>query len=243
MKDDSKINAKGRRCCEDGITECLFMFALIAITMIVIASTMNSFMLVDGQLIYNDTSSTNTTSSKITNATSQQSIPGEFSTYDNQTYGVTIQYPSGWDKEPGVETSLVDVVTFNIPNNVGTITIWIEKLEKNATVEDFLFGQTYSSCSGEHPNVIESTTNITFANKPGFKILCNYGIDDSRYELMMIGAIANNKAYHIVYEVEEEYYSLYLPIVQKMIDSFEITSEEGSIISIFKDQDRRHMPS
>jgi hypothetical protein len=79
-------------------------------------------------------------------------------------------------------------------------------------------------------NLIESNTNSTLAGKPAYKLVYTETLEDEEEEeestnlkSMEIGTIIGDRVYFIEYIAEEEKYSDYLPIIQMMINSIEIT--------------------
>ena len=68
-------------------------------------------------------------------------------------------------------------------------------------------------------NLLESSTT-TLAAIPGYKIVFT---NIEGLKTMQVWTIKDDKAYIITYVAKEEHYENDLQIVQKMIDSFEIT--------------------
>jgi hypothetical protein len=79
--------------------------------------------------------------------------------------------------------------------------------------------------------VIESNTNSSIlGGKPAYKLVFTDVDDDNNYyKSMEIGTIIGDKIYFVTYDAEgeEERYSDYLPTVQKMIDSLNITTSDN----------------
>ena len=74
-------------------------------------------------------------------------------------------------------------------------------------------------------NLIESNTNITLGgdNKPAYRLIYTDRDIDTNYKTMEIGTIIGDRVYYIEYIAEEKKYSNYLPTIQMMINSFQIT--------------------
>jgi hypothetical protein len=75
-------------------------------------------------------------------------------------------------------------------------------------------------------NLIESNTNSTLAEKPAYKLVYTETLEDedsTNLKTMETGTIIGERVYFIEYIAEEEKYSNYLPIIQMMINSIEIT--------------------
>jgi hypothetical protein len=162
-----------------------------------------------------------------------------------------MQYPSDWEKLGMMEQlnikNLTPVLTLASPDKSAFFSVTIEKVNKNTTLN-----QEVASLKRDIPNIkiIESNTT-TLAGIPAHKLVFSGTIpfsnltkklgleervkglppavmdllDNLHYKSMHIFAIEGDKEYNLVYQVRgiPEQYSLYLPTVQKMIDSFQIT--------------------
>ena len=75
-------------------------------------------------------------------------------------------------------------------------------------------------------NPIELNTNITLGegnNDPAYRLIYTDREDNINYKTMEIGTIIGDKVYYIRYNAEEKKYSNYLPTIQMMINSLQIT--------------------
>ena len=74
-------------------------------------------------------------------------------------------------------------------------------------------------------NLIESNTNITLGggNNPAYGLIYTDREDNINYKTMEIGTIIGDRIYYIEYIAEEKQYSNYLPTIQMMINSLQIT--------------------
>lgn len=160
-----------------------------------------------------------------------------FLTYQNSTSGIRIQYPSGWLKEAAAGTGVTFVLpTGNNSNNNGS----------NNNPERFLAKLNTTAIAGFPPNVplkgmadgvlngykhflpnfqLESYMNTTLGGSPAVKIV--YMFTDPRdggdFKASDTATIKSNRLYVIQYYVQSSKYQSYLPTLQKMLDSFEIT--------------------
>jgi hypothetical protein len=66
-----------------------------------------------------------------------------------------------------------------------------------------------------------SSTNLTNNAIPAYKLVAS--ITQEGLDFMQILAIKEDKVYSILYSSEKTKYSTYLPIIEEMIDSFEVT--------------------
>ena len=176
---------------------------------------------------------TNTTaSSQATNTTEQN----PFLQYENTTYGIKIQYPAGygWQLSLSNQTSEDNVynyiVAFFSPRDrvsdsvIETVNIAMENLtpEENITLDAYSTLQiSQLSQSATNFDLKESTPTV-LAGIPAYKIVYSEILQQVPLQVMQVWTINDNKAYVITYIAEAPKYSTYLPVVQKMIDSFEI---------------------
>ncbi len=166
-------------------------------------------------------------------------ITTNFKTYLNSTYDIKIQYPSNWeiDTYQGSEgEDIVYAVDFDSPYEndsdrfPDSVSIEIEKLStKNMELDKYAESIiNYYRESFPSFNLIESNTNSTLAGYPAYgltytTVYSRFGENDINIKAREIGAIVGDKAYYITYYAEATKYHKYLPIIQKMIDSFKIT--------------------
>jgi hypothetical protein len=157
-----------------------------------------------------------------------------FLTYENPIVGIKIQYPSNWDKQENIKSSsgnstLVDLVTFSSPfkNNSDTIAQNLDvKIDNISDIQPTtLAGYANDTVTDLRQDfkVIESNTNATLAGNPAYKFVYT-GIEESvNLQAMIVLTIKGDRAYIISYTAQPAIYSYYLPTIQKMINSFEIT--------------------
>jgi hypothetical protein len=168
-----------------------------------------------------------------------------FKTYQNATSGIQIQYPSNWtidESDIDSDDNLTDIVSFFAPvrNDLETdgpsfyisyISIdnpLSSNLSKN--LDEYLTTTINDYNDTQDFKVIESNTNSILADKPAYKLVFTDVDDDNNYyKSMEIGTIIGDKIYFVTYDAEgeEEQYSNYLPTVQKMIDSLNITTSDN----------------
>jgi eukaryotic-like serine/threonine-protein kinase len=171
----------------------------------------------------------------ITQIASAQTNDGIFLTYQSHTYGFKIQYPSNWEKlefAQGIEEEHRNiVVNFLSPAGEGTSNTFREYLiieVENSTSHDESLTQyvaTQINLRQALPNfnLVESTLTSVSGGNPAHKIVYTYsnpivGITKA----MDILTIKSDKLYFLSYNADTVKYSRYLPIIQKVIDSFQI---------------------
>jgi PsbP-like protein len=166
-----------------------------------------------------------------------------FLTYQNSTYGIKIQYPSNWKPKPTGSDSRNIIVAF-IPakslfgNTSVALTIEVLSLPpilptvhniSMSTLAPFIIDaikQTNPDFQLDESN--STTIRSDISTIPAYKIV--YTTDD--HKIMKIITIKGDKAYVITYGTKQSaQYSNYLPIAQKMIDSFQIVNPKPTKVS------------
>jgi hypothetical protein len=156
-----------------------------------------------------------------------------FSLYNNSTYGIKFQSPFGW-KKIEVLDGPITLIDFTSPSTNATggiqlpahVAISIEKGLGSVTTL-----QQYDEVANKLLNRIlgNFTTKswpITLSGQPAISKIVNIkhptsGIDIS---IAQVFTIKNNSAYSITYTVPTTNYYHYLPVVQQILNSFQITS-------------------
>lgn len=163
------------------------------------------------------------------NTPQQQSSKGVsingFTTYESHNLGFNIQYPSGWNIEENPDP--LNFVTINPPNTEKFFKVSVVDLGNGVdTIDEFV---TYVGSSAF--NLIESDTNASFGTHKAF--LAQYkekGSSGDLREILQKGIILNTtKGYLLEYTRPSiSDFEKYLPIAQKMFDSFRLSSEPES---------------
>ena len=153
-----------------------------------------------------------------------------FLPYVNSTYGIKLQYLSSWDKEENGtrQDTETDVVTFSAPaiNSNASLDISIDDIsdEKGIDLAQYASsGVSDLKQSLQNFNLVGLTTNSVLAELPAYKSIYTNVDQNTIFKDMEIGAIKGDKAYILTYEAGTNEYDKYLPIIQEMINSFQIT--------------------
>jgi eukaryotic-like serine/threonine-protein kinase len=151
-------------------------------------------------------------------------------TYASSTFGIKLQYTPSWDKEENGtrQDTETDVVTFSPPaiNSNASLDVTIDDISDEKGIA---LAQYASSSISDLKQSLKSfkliglTTNNVLAGLPAYKSVYTYTDQNTIFKDMEIGAIKGNKVYSLIYEAGINEYNDYLPIIQKMIDSFGIT--------------------
>jgi serine/threonine-protein kinase len=153
-------------------------------------------------------------------------------TYENPTYGIKIQHPSDWkteeDTAPHFSVSFIapSLTTNNSDRTTppALIRFGVDNLPSgNFSLEDFTNIQIAGARQTYPIFTLYQLNSTTLAGNTPAQQLIFSTIDDKHREAksMQFFMLNDNKSYHITYIAKPESYSEFLPIAQKMIDSFE----------------------
>jgi serine/threonine-protein kinase len=165
-----------------------------------------------------------------------------FSIYENPTYGIKILYPAGWNKlEFGQITADSLVVGFALPRegkplseiNVSdfileNILIAVTKIisapsssfSKSTILKDFVNEQISSFKQGLADFQIIKSNTTAIDNNPAYQIQYSSRIGHAMFDTLQVWTISGNKIYTMIFNADPADYPTYLPIIQKMTDSF-----------------------
>jgi hypothetical protein len=163
-----------------------------------------------------------------------------FSLYDNKTLGIRILYPSNWEKLEGVGSFVFspDVVVFRSHSNASNSNqntnatqlippaVLVVSIDKNLPTSDL---NLYSNATIKHilqntvgSKIIEST-DTKLAGYPAHKIVGTFKQANNDLKVLDIWTIKDSKLYRITFYAQQTKYADYLPTIQKIIDSFQIS--------------------
>ena len=168
--------------------------------------------------------------------------------YIDPTHGIKIQYPSDWklvERSDNGYHMLNVIVEFLQPgqNNYYNPNISASHNSLRLSVEDYsTFEDTQdNTITGDQLQNIGNNRigsigiscpsfdlnsyirNATLAGSPAYQIGFDYSYLDNHKKATEIWTIKDNKVYIINYVANEKVYDTTLPVVQKMIESFQIT--------------------
>jgi PsbP len=168
------------------------------------------------------------------NSNNSATINPIFSTYENPIYGVKIQYPSSWQKmefDRHYSNTSLAIAGFSPPSENDTgllenLVIIVHKLHsQNTPIKQFADSLVSSYKSNLHNfQLIELNPLTTPALNSAYKIEYTHSSDMLMLKTMEIWTISGGIAYMISYNADSSDFSNYLPIIQKMIDSFATTT-------------------
>jgi hypothetical protein len=166
----------------------------------------------------------------------QQQQQGGWSPYQNVTYGVSMLYPSNWTQQnsTGVEEDdrFIVVSQFFSPVETGgyfaNVVVAIDSMPQTTSIEGYrsqsidLYRQDPEF--QEFQLLSSSIGNFTLAGMPAYSLEIAYTDPEFGPQNMLeVGRIVENRVYYIQYFADPPIYQKYFPIVQRMIESFQIT--------------------
>lgn len=162
---------------------------------------------------------------------------GAFLTYTNSKYGIKIKYQYNWIVEANsypTGAGGIQIASFYLPdvgNGLPFIRIGVDNMSKEFPQLPVVSINEYLNRSLDHKNstgfpgfkLIEYNTNNSLSGDRAYTIVWTYthptyGIRNS----IEIATVLGSKGYFVDYTVAAAKFSHYLPIAQKMIESFEI---------------------
>ena len=182
-----------------------------------------------------------TNSSSSSNHLNNNTTNSKFSVYDNKDLGIKISYPSEWKPYLKRSSSNFTFIEFvqNMSNSIGHqqhtplssfITLSIENISDVTTrTLDSLTKQNLALANQTFSNfqLIESN-KTTFGDSPANRMVYTFidpstrASSTSQFQSMNIWTIKGDNTYALSYSQPTSEYGRYIPIVQRMIESFEI---------------------
>jgi hypothetical protein len=176
----------------------------------------------------------------------KEAIDKGFILYENPLYGIKFEFPSKWiKKENYYDNSLM----FNPIDNKVSVIIFVFKLPENGTLTN-IANMDIMRLRADNPNLNVNISKTTLGGMPAYKIMANGTMDyegiikkfSPESEPFSKGPVYSTKSlefitvkddigYGIVYNFDPitlnglQEYSYYMPVVQKMIDSFKIANK------------------
>ncbi|MBD2436609.1 serine/threonine-protein kinase [Nostoc sp. FACHB-110] len=141
-------------------------------------------------------------------------------------HGVKIKYPDNWAMEETPNAVTQDLVTFLSPKQSETdnfseiLTIRIEPLNSTLNESKNLFIQEVKNTVDNAQ--IESSGETTLANKRANQLVFTGTNDGNKLKSLQVWTLYNDNAYIITYTAKIEDYDQFLPLAEKMIQSFVI---------------------
>jgi eukaryotic-like serine/threonine-protein kinase len=151
-------------------------------------------------------------------------------TYENSSYGIKIQYPFTWEKQENgtKQGSVIDAVTLLPPtiNSNASLDVSIDDIsdEKGITLSQYAnnsIGDLKQSLKDF--KLISSNTNSVLAGLSTYKLIYTHTDENTTLKDLEFGVMKGDKVYILVYEAGSNEYDKYLPTIQQLINTFQIT--------------------
>jgi serine/threonine-protein kinase len=159
---------------------------------------------------------------------------GEWSQYQNVTYGVSMLYPSNWTQQNstgGEDDRFIYVSDFFSPEEAdgyfAYVTVAIDSMPNTTNIESYrnqsidIYRQDPEF---QEFQLLSSTIgNFTLAGMPAYSFEIAYtDLEFGPQNVLEVGRIFDNRVYYIQYFADTPIYQKYLPVVERMIESFQI---------------------
>jgi eukaryotic-like serine/threonine-protein kinase len=162
---------------------------------------------------------------------SPESPKTEFTSYENNDYGISIQYPKDWQVQNISNPITGDVVEFLSPKENNSdkfqerVVINVEKKASftlneytNLAKEDIFKNNT-------NVKITEESEEILAGNK-SYRVVYTGINENLRIKNMDIWSLNNFQAYYVSYNAEKDKYDKYLPVVNDMVKSLQIKAKK-----------------
>ncbi|MDQ3968065.1 MAG: hypothetical protein M3275_06685 [Thermoproteota archaeon] len=162
---------------------------------------------------------------------------GEWTLYQNVTYGVSMLYPSNWTQQNstgGEEDRFIYVSDFFSPEEAdgyfAQVTVVIDSMPNATNIESYR-NQSIDSYRQDPEfqefQLLSSTIgNFTLAGMPAYSFEIAYtDLEFGPQNGLEVGRIFDNRVYYIQYYADTPIYQKYLPVVERMIESFQIMQQ------------------
>ena len=151
----------------------------------------------------------------------------KFLTYQDSSLGIKIDYPAGWTHELHAGSIVTFLASLESDSNTypAGLGIKIQHLKsKNISLNNIAKIQI-KNLTQNHPDfkLIESTESKIGGNSAHKIVFTATDYKKNERRAMQIWTLKGDKAYLITYKAEPGKYAKYLPIIQKMLDSFQFT--------------------
>ena len=165
--------------------------------------------------------------SAATSATTKTSPPTtDYRVYDNSTLGIKMEVPADWLYKE-INNTAVSFVTNASSTSRAAVVVLIENIPTNIPLDLFTQGSITNLQQGNPSFHLITSNTTTLASNPAHQIVFTSPSAIGKYlnKGMELWKLKNGKAYIIVYRAGPgvDKFSVQLPVVKHMIDSFQIT--------------------
>jgi hypothetical protein len=164
-------------------------------------------------------------------------IPSEFLTYNNGSYGISIQYPPNWSSSPGEGNdnsgdSSTDIVSISPKDSSSSasLDVLVDNIDSGENLKQYV-SDSISDDKTDLKNFTVSEpifNGVSLAGSPAYKLIYSYTDQGQNFKGLETGTIIGNKAYFIQYENSPSKFNSDLPTIQKIIDSLTVANIHNS---------------
>jgi hypothetical protein len=160
---------------------------------------------------------------------SKSPTASNFLTYQNPTYAIKIQYPSDWTLSQTGLRDYTNIIAFysslqNLTAVPEQLLLSMTHYSQNVTLNDY---SKLVNATLKQPGVqiVEAKQVTLTSGTPAYSIVFIPPPSNVPFkpEIMLVWTVKGNNVYTLSFNGDAAKYSLYLPTIQKMISSFEIT--------------------
>jgi PsbP-like protein len=149
--------------------------------------------------------------------------------YESPAYGIRTQYPDGWEIVIQSTSNSSLSLRFSSPLENDTdiyrenVLFEVSTISNNTALSNYTTAALISYLESFPDLKFNelSWTNLTNSAIPAYKLVGSH--TQEGLDFMQIFAIKEDKLYTILYSSDKTRYSTYLPIIEEMINSFEVT--------------------
>jgi hypothetical protein len=158
----------------------------------------------------------------------------EWLPYENATYGVRMLYPSDWLQTGGAvgeDGRFVTVSNLFSPEETDWAHVFVAidnmPTHLESSLNDTINGYNQAPFVRDFQVLSTSMNNFTLAGMPAYTLEATYtDAELGPQQLLAVETIVGGKGYGIQYIASPQTYQQYFPIVERMIESFEIMQEQ-----------------
>ena len=152
----------------------------------------------------------------------------QLASYENSSEGFKLNYPQAWSKQNRNDFFTSGVVFFSpLANDVDKfeerVSVLVEDLTDNTSLTEYTAESIAEIKRLSDPN-ISTARAIKLGDRPGRQVIYQGEVNGSPVQRMQTWSIEGDRAYIITYTARPDSYDKYLPIVEKIIESFEIVT-------------------
>lgn len=154
----------------------------------------------------------------------------EMLTWQDSTFGITMQYPASWNRED-LDPSSGGIVRFSSPHENANDTyaenleIHFANLARVTTIEDYTSTLVQSYKTSVDDFTIISSNSSSLAGAPAHLLVFTASDGEFDYKALNMWSIIGSNALIVIYYAEPDRYLTYLPDISNMIDSIHVQQD------------------